>query len=119
MNEDGLLVGKKGCGLLQSASRLKQQQTLVADTNQRGILGSCHMLLNLIGKVMDVHHEAVVALFTKLVDDDVKQRLASHLDQRFRHVVGERLETSAQACSENHGLLHRGAKVQQIGHPAK
>ena len=28
------------------------------------------MLLNLFSKMMDVYHEAVVALFTKLVDDD-------------------------------------------------
>ena len=48
--------------LLQSPARLQQLRRFVAETHERRIVLPSHIIDNLPGKVVDVDHEAVIAL---------------------------------------------------------
>ena len=62
MDEDGLRIAEKVLGVFQSSTRLEQLACLVAEMHQRSIVLLRHIVTDLLGKVVDVDDEAVVAL---------------------------------------------------------
>ena len=108
MDENGRLVGKQRLRLLQPSTRLQESVGLIAEAHQRSIVLTADVVDNLLGKVMDIDDEVVVALRHQLADVPLQQRLATNGHQRLGHGVGEWFQSGAETGSENHGLLHRG-----------
>ena len=106
MYQDGLVGREKRCRLLQAATCLQQQLRLVAQLHQRGIVGRRNMVGYLLGEMMDIDHEMLIALLHQPRHDNIEQRLSPHGYQSLRHGIGKRLQACAQPCGENHGLLH-------------
>ena len=94
--------------LLQPASRFEQLRRFVAEADHGRIVAGGHMVDDLLGEMMHVDHETLVVVLSQTVDNDVEERTATHGHQGLRHGVGKRLQASAHARSENHGLLHNG-----------
>ena len=60
--------------------------------------------LDLLGEVMHIDHRALDARLGQPVEHVIDQRLAGDLDQRLRHLVGERAHARAEAGGEHHGV---------------
>ena len=106
VNQDGLVVAEEALRLLQSPTGLQQLRRLVAEVHQRGIVLLGDVVQNLLGKVVDVDHETVVALGLQPADVDIEQRRASDGHQRLGHGVGEGLQAGTEARCQYHRLFH-------------
>ena len=114
MQQDRRLVTEQRLGLLQSTTGLQQLVGLVTETNQRGIVLPSDIVDNLLSKMVDIDDEAVVALRLQLADVPLQQGLATYRHQCLGHRVSQGLQSGAQSCSENHGLLHTAGSVWVI-----
>ena len=111
MDEDGLLVAEEVLGVFQSPTRLEQLARLVAEMHQRSIVLLRHIVADLLGEVVDVDDETVVALGLQLTDVPFQQGLATHWNERFGHGVRQRFQSCAKACSQNHCLFHFASNI--------
>ncbi|OPZ15244.1 MAG: hypothetical protein BWZ06_00348 [Bacteroidetes bacterium ADurb.BinA261] len=53
---------------------------------------------------MDVHNNFVKSFGFQLFDYELQKWFSTHLNQCFRHHIGEWFQPSAHACRENHGF---------------
>ena len=66
MDEDGLVVVEQRGSLLQRTARLEQSLSLVADEDAHAVaVLVLHVLFYLVGQMVHVHHEALVALLAQ------------------------------------------------------
>ena len=106
VNQHGFIVYKQRGSLLQSPTRFEQCLRLVAEMHQRGIVLLAHIIHNLLGKMVDVHHKAVIALRLQLSDVQVQQRTAPHWHQRLGHGVRQRFQSGSKPRCQYHCLFH-------------
>ena len=93
------LVGVEQClRLLQGATRLEQLLRLVRYTDVDTEVVVCGQVVhNLLCKVVDVHHDALIASRPQLHHHVPEQGLSPHPDQRLGHTVGQRFQTGSQS----------------------
>lgn len=103
MDHDGLSVVEERQGLDDTSSRVHELSALVGDVDvgveSVGLDESNHLL----AKMMDVDDDGVEAVADEVFDISFKQGLVSDFHQGFGGVVGEFLESCAQACGKDHG----------------
>ena len=90
-----------------AAARFAQQIRLVGEGDLHAeTVVRRHIVADLVGEMMDVDHDVVVAGGDELVEDVPQQRLAAYGHQRLGHRVGQGFEPRAEAGGENQGF-HR------------
>ena len=108
MDENGLRGVKQRQRFLDAAARLQQLLRLVTDADvEAEVAVLAEIVHNLLGKVVDVHHDAFVARGLQLLHDVPQQGLPPHPDERLGHRVGKRFQPGSQTSGKNHRLFHR------------
>ena len=87
---------------------------LVADADvEAEVIVSLQIVDNLLGEVVHVDHDALIARGLELLDDMPQQRLPPYPDECLGHRIGQRFQPRSEASSEYHGLFHP-AKVRKF-----
>ena len=60
----------------------------------------------LVGQMVHIHHEALVALLAQSQDEAVEERLSAHAHQCLWRVVGDRFQSRTHPGCEYHCLFH-------------
>ena len=113
MDEDGLGGIEERQGFLNAAARFEQAVTLVADADvEAEVVVGLEITDDLVGEMVNVHHDALGARCLQLHHDMPKQRLSPYPHQCLGHRVGERFEASAKTCSEDESV-HRALRIKR------
>ena len=106
-------VEERQC-LLDTATGLQQSAGLIADAYVESEVGvSLQIVHYLLGEMVHVDNDTLIARRTQLHHDMPQQRLPPYPDKCLGHRVCQGFQAGTKARSENHGLLH-GAKLQKL-----
>ena len=99
--------------MLDATAGFEQLAALVADAHidTEALLGG-EIVYNLVGEMVHIDDHAGEPGLLEPQDDTLDERLASHLDQRLGHGIGQWFEARTQSGGKNH-CLHHSAKLRQ------
>ena len=107
MYQDGTLRIEERQGFLDAATRFQQSICLVGNTDiETKIMVGLKIIDNLLGEMMNVDHQALIAGCSQFHDDMPKQRLPTYLYKCFRHRVCQGFKPRSEPCSKYHRLFH-------------
>jgi hypothetical protein len=74
------------------------------------------VISDLLCKVVDIHHKALVALPSQPFNDQIEQWLSPYRHQCLGHRVGKWFQAGSQARREYHRLFHAANSLVSYNH---
>ena len=112
MDQDGRRVVEERQGLNNPPAGVHQGATLVGEIDVCIKMMIVNKLYYLVTEMMKVDDKGVETMVNQVFDVVLKQWLASHFDEGLGAVLGQFLQTGAQAGGEKHGGLIHGDAVR-------